>query len=166
MRFYRGPRRRRRPLTFQEQVVIPAMVFASCGAVVLGTVWMLQSRAAPDLSNRRLRDSNSAIVTFDWPSLRRFSSGEEPETSRLAQLQGKVIRIRGYMLPVEPRREGIREFVLAPFVPEHLDDSTDMREIVFVRLSSKRTAHLAMFKALWITGQLGIARFSSPYGTG
>ena len=52
----------------------------------------------------------------------------------MSRLSGNAVRLRGYMLPVQARREGIHEFVLCPFVPEGLDERLNADELAYIWL--------------------------------
>ena len=84
----------------------------------------------------------------------------------LCRLSGNAVRLRGYMLPVQARREGIHEFVLCPFVPEDLNERLNADEMAYIRLLPGQGLSIMTSKPIWIDGRMEVARFDSSYGTG
>ena len=69
-------------------------------------------------------------------------------------LDGKTVRIAGYLLPLEYSEEGETDFLLVPYVGACIHvPPPPANQIVFVRLAKKFRAN-DLYTAVWLTGEM------------
>ncbi|HEX7812311.1 MAG TPA: DUF3299 domain-containing protein, partial [Burkholderiales bacterium] len=82
--------------------------------------------------------------------------------SVVADLDGKVVRMPGYLLPLEFSGKEVTEFLLVPYVGACIHSPPPPpNQIVHVK-ADKPFANLAVFAPIWVTGKMstGSARKS------
>lgn len=71
-------------------------------------------------------------------------------------LDGKVIRMPGYALPLEQSKDGVTEFLLVPYVGACIHTPPPpANQIVYVKLS-KAYKVTSLYEPVWITGRIAI----------
>ena len=75
-------------------------------------------------------------------------------------LEGRVVRIPGYALPLEVTEGGITEFLLVPYVGACIHvPPPPPNQMVYVKLREEYEVN-SLFDPVWITGQLGVEQAS------
>jgi hypothetical protein len=76
-------------------------------------------------------------------------------------LNGEMIRMPGYMLPLDTGGDGVREFILTPYVGAcvHVPPPPP-NQLVFVETETPWPAQ-AMFEAIWVTGTIRVSPLST-----
>ncbi len=87
-----------------------------------------------------------------------FMEGGRPGSRSLnTALDGKTVRIPGYILPLEFSGKDITEFLLVPYVGACIHTPPPPpNQIVHVR-AEKPIANVTVFSAVWVTGRLAAA---------
>ena len=132
-----------------------AMIALPLAIVVLTTTVLVLVSTRPNLADKPFPpDAVPGILTLDWPALyaleERYYKGVVPP-----EVSNQIVRLPGYMLPIEasfnPHRE-VAEFLLVPnpgnwLHPAHLDDG------VRVRMAANTTTAI-QDEPVWIQGRL------------
>ena len=80
-------------------------------------------------------------------------------------LDGRTVKLPGFVLPLEGDGKKVSEFLLVPYfgacihVPPPPSD-----QIVYVKTGPKGAAVRRMFDTVWVTGKLIVSRFSNDLG--
>ena len=76
-------------------------------------------------------------------------------------LDGESIRMPGYMLPLDTGGDGVREFILTPYVGACIHvPPPPPNQLIFVETDTPWQAR-AMFEAIWVTGTIRVRPLST-----
>ncbi len=104
-------------------------------------------------------------VLIDWRTL----GGMNPQTGAvvpaLRALSGQVVRIAGYVVPLDDASQEDAEFLLVPYDGACLHTAPPPNQMVLVEMEGRQKVRLDLFEAIWLEGRLGIDLVESLYGT-
>ena len=107
----------------------------------------------------------SAPVEIDWRMLAKlnYRTGEMPE--ELKKLDGQIVRMPGFVVPLEDYVESASEFLLVPYYGAcvHVPPPPP-NQMVYVEMEGRRDAHFGWWEPIWLEGRLHINTVDSPYG--
>lgn len=105
-------------------------------------------------------------VNIDWRVLAGLDYSNGKATDTLKKLEGKVVRIPGFVVPLDDFQEEGAEFLLVPYYGACVHTPPPPpNQIVMVEMTGKKAIKLNLFDAVWMSGKLKIASVESPYGT-
>lgn len=105
----------------------------------------------------------SAYQEIDWPMLRELDveSGQKPP--RLAAIDGKPVKIPGFVVPLDDNTESASEFLLVPSPQACIHvPPPPPNQMILVRMTGK--APERSWGPVWIMGQIFISTHESQYG--
>ena len=105
-------------------------------------------------------------VVIDWRTL----GGMNPQTGAvvpaLRALSGQVVRIAGYVVPLDDASQEDAEFLLVPYYGACVHTPPPPpNQMVLVEMEGRQRVRLDLFEAIWLEGTLGIDLVESLYGT-
>lgn len=107
-----------------------------------------------------------APINIDWRVLAGLDYTNGKATDTLKKLEGKTVRIPGFVVPLDDFQEEGAEFLLVPYYGACVHTPPPPpNQIVMVEMSGKKAIKLNLFDAVWMSGTLKIASVESPYGT-
>jgi uncharacterized protein len=107
-----------------------------------------------------------APVNIDWRVLAGLDYTNGKATDTLRKLEGKMVRIPGFVVPLDDFQEEGAEFLLVPYYGACVHTPPPPpNQIVMVEMSGRKSVKLNLFDAVWMSGTLKIASVESPYGT-
>lgn len=102
---------------------------------------------------------------IDWRVLGGLDYIEGTVSDSLKKLDGKVVRIPGFVVPLDDFMEEGAEFLLVPYYGACVHTPPPPpNQIVFVIMQGKKNVKLTLFDAVWMEGKLKVATVESPYG--
>lgn len=102
---------------------------------------------------------------MDWRMLRELNYRTGKVSPALKALDGKLVKIPGYMVPLEDDAEIVTEFLLVPYVGACIHTPPPPpNQIVQVQMQNSKKVKLSFWDPIWIYGKLQIATVKSPYG--
>lgn len=105
-------------------------------------------------------------VTLDWRVLAGLDYASGKATDTLKKLDGKLVRIPGFVVPLDDFQEDGAEFLLVPYYGACVHTPPPPpNQIVMVEMAGRKSIKLNLFDAIWMSGRLKIASIESPYGT-
>lgn len=108
-------------------------------------------------------DGSSAQMT-DWKTLRGLDLKTGALTSELGALDGKVIRIPGFMVPLDDNQSEVTEFLLVPTAGACIHvPPPPPNQMIYVRMQADAHTKVS-WGPIWLEGKLKIASSDSPYG--
>lgn len=111
-------------------------------------------------------DVRDDAVNIDWRVLAGLDYSNGKATDTLKKLEGKVVRIPGFVVPLDDFQEEGAEFLLVPYYGACVHTPPPPpNQIVMVEMTGKKAIKLNLFDAVWMSGKLKIASVESPYGT-
>jgi uncharacterized protein len=109
-----------------------------------------------------LADSTAQI---DWRVLAGLDYNNNKATDTLKKLDGRVVRIPGFVVPLDDFAEEGAEFLLVPYYGACVHTPPPPpNQMVFVEMAGKKNIKLNLFDAVWMYGKLSINQTLSPYG--
>lgn len=107
-----------------------------------------------------------APSNIDWRVLAGLDYTNGKATDTLRKLEGKTVRIPGFVVPLDDFQEEGAEFLLVPYYGACVHTPPPPpNQIVMVEMTGKKAIKLNLFDAVWMSGKLKIASVESPYGT-
>lgn len=102
-------------------------------------------------------------ITIDWRLLRGLDFRKGTRSDTLRWLDGRRVRLPGFIVPLEDFQERAKEFLLVPYFGAcvHLPPPPP-NQMVYATLRSELP--MATFYPVWIEGTLRITNYKSPYG--
>ena len=105
-------------------------------------------------------------VNIDWRVLAGLDYATGKSTDTLKKLEGKMVRIPGFVVPLDDFQEEGAEFLLVPYYGACVHTPPPPpNQIVMVGMTGRKAIKLGLFDAVWLSGRLKIASVESPYGT-
>ncbi|MDQ8159807.1 MAG: DUF3299 domain-containing protein [Gemmatimonadota bacterium] len=105
-------------------------------------------------------------VNIDWRVLAGLDYSNGKATDTLKKLEGKLVRIPGFVVPLDDFQEEGAEFLLVPYYGACVHTPPPPpNQIVMVAMDGKKAVKLNLFDAVWMSGRLKISSVESPYGT-
>lgn len=105
-------------------------------------------------------------VNIDWRVLAGLDYSNGKATDTLKKLDGKLVRIPGFVVPLDDFQDEGAEFLLVPYYGACVHTPPPPpNQIVMVGMTGKKAIKLNLFDAVWLSGRLKIASVESPYGT-
>jgi hypothetical protein len=105
------------------------------------------------------------VTKMDWRMLRELNYRTGKISPSLKALDGKVVRIPGYMVPLEDESEIVSEFLLVPYVGACIHTPPPPpNQIVEVKMNAQKKVKMSFWDPVWVQGKLVIATVKSPYG--
>jgi hypothetical protein len=118
-----------------------------------------QNRAVPAQP-----DASPEPVVVGWRTLAGLDFRTGKLTPALEELRGKLVRIPGFMVPLEDEADGATEFLLVPYFGACIHTPPPPpNQIVYVRM--KKKVKVDMYSPIWVEGPLKIENTDSYYGT-
>jgi hypothetical protein len=119
-----------------------------------------------DRPSRVVERAPQAAANIDWRVLAGLDYTNGKATDTLKKLEGKQVRIPGFVVPLDDFQEEGAEFLLVPYYGACVHTPPPPpNQIVMVEMTGKKAIKLNLFDAVWMSGTLKIASVESPYGT-
>jgi len=108
--------------------------------------------------------SSSSATTLDWQTLRELNHETGERSAKIAGLDGKRVRIPGFMVPLEDNAQRVTEFLLVsnPQACIHVP-APPPNQMVHVHMVGKEETKMS-WGPVWVEGMLRISTISSVYG--
>lgn len=104
-------------------------------------------------------------ASVDWKMLGNldYVNGKVPES--LKKLDGKLVKIPGFVVPLEDYEEEGAEFLLVPYFGACVHTPPPPpNQMVYVRMQGGKKIKFGWWDPVWMEGTLKIEHFESPYG--
>ncbi|MBL0937443.1 MAG: DUF3299 domain-containing protein [Gemmatimonadaceae bacterium] len=122
--------------------------------------------ASPSTTSDTRSDTREEAVNIDWRVLAGLDYSNGKATDTLKKLDGKLVRIPGFVVPLDDFQEEGAEFLLVPYYGACVHTPPPPpNQIVMVEMTGKKAIKLNLFDAVWMSGRLKISSVESPYGT-
>lgn len=106
-----------------------------------------------------------SAVSVDWRLLAGLDYENGRASDTLRKLDGKLVRVPGFVVPLDDATEDGAEFLLVPYYGACVHTPPPPpNQMAFVQMAGRRSVRLALFDAIWMEGTLRIKNVDSPYG--
>lgn len=107
----------------------------------------------------------AAPISVDWRVLAGLDYEKGISTDTLKALDGKRVRVPGFIVPLDDADEEGAEFLLVPYYGACVHTPPPPpNQMAFVKMVGDKSVKLALFDAVWMEGTLRITNYDSPYG--
>ena len=104
-------------------------------------------------------------VAIDWRLLAGLDYENGKMTDTLKKLDGKTVRVPGFVVPLDDAAEEGAEFLLVPYYGACVHTPPPPpNQMAFVQMAGKKSVRLGLFDAIWMEGTLRVKNVDSPYG--
>jgi len=110
-------------------------------------------------------DDESAPFEVEWSTLAGLDFTTGVMTEELRALDGRRVRMPGFMVPLEDTAVEVTEFLLVPYFGACIHyPPPPPNQMVYVRMQSDERTRVSFWHPLWVEGRLEIVEVDSPYG--
>jgi uncharacterized protein len=122
--------------------------------------------AAPILSTDLAAQRRGAEAEIaDWRMLAGLDYNTGQMTDGLKAVNGKRVRVPGYMVPLDDSARGVTEFILVPYYGACIHTPPPPpNQMVYVKMTGNRRVEVNLWEPIWIEGDLNVSEVDSPYG--
>ena len=140
-------------------------VAAVLGVAIIATAAPLEAQQKPGAAAAAPAAGATTVTNVDW----RMLAGLDYETGKMSdtlrKLDGKRVRVPGFIVPLDDADEEGAEFLLVPYYGACVHTPPPPpNQMAFVQMMSKKPVKLALFDAIWMEGTLRVTNYDSPYG--
>ncbi|HSR69690.1 MAG TPA: DUF3299 domain-containing protein [Acidobacteriota bacterium] len=109
--------------------------------------------------------ASDKAVEVDWATLQELDYHTGEMSDKLTKLNGKTVRIPGFMVPLDDDDEAVNEFLLVPYVGACIHTPPPPpNQLVHVKMQGRKRAEVLWWVPIWVEGKLDIASMMSAYG--
>jgi hypothetical protein len=133
------------------------------GALCVAAPLTLEAQAARPAA---VPMNTPGVTNIDWRLLGQLDYVSGVPTDTLRKLDGKRVRIPGFIVPLDDADEQGAEFLLVPYYGACVHTPPPPpNQMAFVSMSDGKQVKLGLFDAIWMEGTLRIVNYESPYGS-
>ena len=140
----------------------PSLLLATAVLAAVAPLRPLAAQARPAAS---APSAPGTAVSVDWRILAGLDYENGRASDTLRKLDGKLVRVPGFVVPLDDATEEGAEFLLVPYYGACVHTPPPPpNQMAFVQMSGRRSVRLSLFDAIWMEGTLRIKNVDSPYG--
>ena len=145
---------------------IPRRTGLALAAVVLAVALIATAGATSVAAQQAQPGQASATpINIDWRVLAGLDYESGGMTDTLKQLDGKKVRVPGFIVPLDDADLEGAEFLLVPYYGACVHTPPPPpNQMAFIQMAGKKSVKLGLFDAVWMEGTLKITNYDSPYG--
>lgn len=120
---------------------------------------------APFASPVLVASPSADAVELDWKILGGLDYVNGKVPANLQALNGKLVKIPGFIVPLEDYEEEGAEFLLVPYFGACVHTPPPPpNQMVYVRMQDGKKLKFGWWDPVWMEGTLRIENYDSPYG--
>ena len=151
---------RRRKLVLARYAILAILGFG-LGFGVIAIVTGVFRKSAEDAGSL----DASSKTRIDWATLRGLDPASGTTTPELKRIDGTIVEIPGFMVPLEDDSSRVSEFLLVPSPQACIHvPPPPPNQMVHVKMASGRSTAMA-YGPIWLVGKIQITDYAGPYGT-
>ena len=109
--------------------------------------------------------TSATPINIDWRVLAGLDYESGGMTDTLKKLDGKKVRVPGFVVPLDDADLEGAEFLLVPYYGACVHTPPPPpNQMAFIQMAGKKSVKLGLFDAVWMEGTLKITNYDSPYG--
>jgi hypothetical protein len=104
------------------------------------------------------------IPELSWPDLRGLDTRTGKSTEKLESLNGNLVRVPGFMIPLEDSERAVSEFLLVPYPLACIHvPAPPPNQIVHVKMEKGKRAAMDWYEPIWVQGRFEIKTVKNVY---
>jgi hypothetical protein len=135
--------------------------------VVVAALGLLVSRESPIGAGlgRTLPKREGGPAVVEWSTLRGLDHHTGKQSEAVKAIDGKPVRVPGYIVPLDDDANQLSEFLLVPYMGACIHTPPPpANQMVYVKMLRGERVNFALMDAVWVEGTIFVGRRSSPYG--
>ncbi len=164
-------KRKRRPWVWKTDLLLRTiglllwLVASGWAALKLPALgWMIFVQSTPQIAEPSSGQQSGDTPVVGWKVLRGLDYHTGAKTAELARLEGTVVSIPGYIVPLEDETDAVSEFLLVPYLGACIHvPPPPANQMVQVHVSSGKKK-LSLWDAVLVEGKLNVGASQSAYG--
>ena len=146
-------------MKFNHVLMVAGFILAPIAGMMTHSWW-----SSRDQRTGQTTTQGGDSTTIDWPTLAKYDLTAKSAPESLQKLDGRVVRLPGFMVPLEDNMQSVREFLLVPDPQAciHMPPPPPNQQVL-VRMVGDEDAKVE-WKPVWIEGHLRIAKGVTKYG--
>lgn len=133
--------------------------------VALFALALLSPSGEWSFTSKALGQQAEAAKKVTWSMLRKFNYRTGDVSEELKALDKKLVRVPGFIVPLEDSATEATEFLLVPYQGACIHvPPPPPNQIVHVMMAKGKKIKFTMWDPYWIEGRLKIETVESPYG--
>lgn len=158
----------RRPVRSALRLTALTVLFGSVAlapAPLSGNATLTDADISAAIAELNSAGASYDAVTIDWKVLGGLNYLTGEKTATLEELDGKLVRVPGFIVPLDDFAEEVTEFLLVPYFGAcvHLPPPPP-NQMVFVTMKGGRKHKVGWWDPVYIEGPLTIEEYDSFYG--
>jgi len=152
----------RRLFSAAASALLAATLFAAGGPPEAATAAPSDPRSTADPQPAASPDDPTEV---GWRPLAKlnYRTGAKPE--ELAALEGKLVKVPGFTVPLEDFASSATEFLLVPYVGACIHTPPPPpNQLVYIKMDEGKRAKMDGWNPVWVEGVLSIEMTESVYG--
>lgn len=142
------------------QLVILCFIGFAIGFAAIAFFSSIEKGVDPEISALDASERSK----MDWAMMRGLNTETGEMTDVLKKLDGTVVEIPGFMVPLEDDSSSVSEFLLVPSPQACIHvPPPPPNQMVHVKMASGRKTEMA-FGPIWLVGKMQITDYMGPYG--
>lgn len=144
--------------TFRVKVAIICVLGFAMGFAAV--YWINGSKSSSDFASA----DDSKPIKVDWATLRELDLKSGKLGDKLSRANGKLIRMPGFMVPLEDKQNLVKEFLLVPSPQACVHaPAPPANQMLHVKMATGRETQVA-YGPIWLVGKLQVQDVDGPYG--
>ncbi|MEY4631819.1 MAG: hypothetical protein RIQ81_1939 [Pseudomonadota bacterium] len=146
-------------MKFKQIMIATGFLLAPIAGMMVHSWWTNRSASSSSQNT-----ASGELTTIDWPTLARYDMNSKSAPESLQKLDGRIVRLPGFMVPLEDNMQAVREFLLVPDPQAciHMPPPPPNQQVL-VKMTGDAEAKVE-WKPVWIEGHLRITRGTTKYG--
>ena len=104
------------------------------------------------------------VTTLMWEDLQQLDIRTGKMPARLKKLEGTIVRVPGYVIPLEDSEQSVSEFLLVPYPLACIHvPAPPPNMIVHVKMDKGKKVPFDFYEPVWTQGELKIQRTKNVY---
>ena len=147
-------------MKLKQILLIASLVAAPVSGMMLHSWWTSRDAHTPSPQN-----ASGEVKTIEWPTLAQYDLKSGKPSDLLKELDGRLVRLPGFMVPLEDNMKLVKEFLLVPDPQACIHyPPPPPNQQVLVQMVGEESASVD-WKPVWIEGHLRITSGTTKYGT-
>ena len=141
---------------------------ALTAALVAVFAWLVFGTTRSDLGSYAPLASDAGAGGFQplgWRDLKLLDHESGEADPRLAEFDGGLVRVPGYIVPLEDLQSRTSRFLLVPYVGACIHAPPPPANQILAVHMGGGAVEFEMWEAYWVSGRLSIDSVESPYGS-
>jgi len=137
------------------------------GAVIVGFAWLVFGPSNPKIGDYEPSGADfqdEGVAPLGWKDLKLLDVESGRAAPELAEFDGQLVRVPGYIVPLEDFQSQTARFLLVPYVGACIHSPPPpANQIVSVKMRDG-PVEFQMWETYWIRGRFYLEDVESPYG--